>query len=256
VGVLHHDLGPGRVAGLLGLGVGEQLMPTLTYGNSTTQYYNVYTNGNCKYYRYYDLYLQNGTGGGSQTNVANSQYVIEDWRLWNTGTASTSIYTSNQIWDQWVTATYTTQTQGNFSQGNAQVYQLREPTEEEVAAQKVAEEKRGKAKLRAKSLLDSMLTPEQRQYVERHGYIPVLGSRGRKYHIRTTGGASGNVVLVGEKGETLARFCAHPTATHDGKVIPTEDAFLAQLLHLQDDEDDFLRKANVNEGQRPQLLVA
>jgi hypothetical protein len=221
-------------------------MPTLTYGTSSTMYYyNIYTNGTCKYFSLYDHYYQNGTGGSSQT-VANSPYVIDDWRLWNSSTSTT--ITNNQIWEQWTTATWTTQAQGNFQNG-AQVYQLREPTPEELAHQKLVEEKRTRAKVKAKSLLDGMLTPEQRQYVERHGYIPLVGSRGRRYHIHTKGGASGNVVLVDEKGATLARFCAHPTSAHGS--IPTEDAFLAQLLHLQDDEDDFLLKANTNEGTNP-----
>ena len=87
--------------------------------------------------------------------------------------------------------------------------------------------------------------------MERHGYIPVIGSKGRRYHIRTTGGASGNVALVDDKEAVIGRFCAHPGPTHDGKGLPTEDQFLAQLLHIQDDEDEFLGVANLVEGKNP-----
>lgn len=229
---------------------------------SYTQYYDAY--GRLYEYEYYQntstsnsttmtLYQQwLGGGGGNSTVVANSPYVIDDWRTWNTSTSTYCTVASNQLWRDWClmgTATTITQGQGNYQE--TYQYQLREPTEEERKATEAAKAKQAQARRRAKSLLTSMLTPEQAEYMERHGYIPVLGSRGRRYHVRTTGGSSGNVVLVDDKEATLARFCAHPTCTHDGKVLPTEDSFLAQVLHLQDDEDDFLLKANVNEGRKP-----
>jgi hypothetical protein len=202
--------------------------------NSTTQYWNVLSDQ-------YQL-----TGGS--TVVANSLYVIEDWRAWNTST-STSItqntyYPANETWREW--CTYGTQS-NSIVQSN--VYPAREPTPEELARNKAYAEKQARAKVRARSLLDSVLTPEQRQYMERHGYIPVVGSKGRRYHIRTTGGASGNVALVDDKEAVLGRFCAHPTSAHGS--IPTEDSFVAQILHLQDDEDDFLKVANLVEGKNP-----
>jgi hypothetical protein len=206
----------------------------ITQNSTTTQYWNVLSDQ-------YQL-----TGG--PTVVANSPYVIEDWRTWNTST-STSVtqniyYPIQDTWREWCT-TPSIYANGVY-QGNGA---LREPTPEELAAQKAAEAKRARAKVRARSLLDSVLTPEQRQYMERHGYIPVVGSKGRRYHIRTTGGASGNVALVDDKEAVLGRFCAHPTSAHG--PIPTEDSFVAQLLHLQDDEDDFLHKANLVEGKNP-----
>lgn len=224
-------------------------MPTTAqyYNVLTSQYLNTSTCTNTQYISLYD-YSHRQTGGCA---VANSPYVIEDWRTWNTG--STTIYNSTQIWQDWCVmgnGTWTTQTQG-YHDIQAVQYPLREPTEAEKKAQEEAEQKRQKARRRAKSLLNSMLTPEQREYMERHGYIPVLGSKGRRYHIRTTGGASGNVVLVGEGDKVEGRFCVHPKATHDGHTLPEHDQFLAQILHLQDDEDEFLTKANLVEGQNP-----
>jgi hypothetical protein len=225
-------------------------MPNFT--DSTNRWFKVIEQGhqntasNTQVITVYDYYQ-----GGRSRIMANSPYVLDDWRTWNTGTASTQYYTvlSDDAWRMWNTSTITYTAQGN---GNAQIYQLREPTAEELAAQKQVEEKRARAKVRAKSLLDSMLTPEQRAYMERHGYIPVIGSKGRRYHIRTTGGASGNVELMDNAGIVkTGRFCVHPTLTHDGKCLPTEDQFLAQLLHIQDDEDDFLGKANTVEGVNP-----
>lgn len=228
-----------------------------------TQYYDAY--GRLYEYDHYQngstctsasnsqtLYRQ-WTIGEHPTVVANSPYVIDDWRAWNTGTSTYCTVTSNQLWEQWCTTTVQTYPAGASIQSGGLQYPLyaREPTPEELATQKQAEAKRAKAKVRAKSLLDSVLSPEQRQYVERHGYIPVIGSKGRRYHIRTTGGASGNVAIVDDHDGVIGRFCVHPGPTHDGYALPTEDQFVAQLLHIQDDEDDFLGKANLVEGKNP-----
>jgi hypothetical protein len=225
---------------------GDWAGTTLTYNSSTshptqysTQYWNV-------------LDLSHRQSGGA-TLVANSPWAIDDWRAWNTGTATytntqTIYYPASQLWREWCI-----QTNGSATyQYDAQPPPM---TAEELAAHNRAVEehkaKAARAKVRARSLLDSVLSPEQRQYMERHGYIPVVGSKGRRYHIRTTGGASGNVVLVDDKEAVEARFCAHPRSTHDGHFLPNEDQFLAQVLHLQDDEDDFLGKANTVEGRNP-----
>jgi hypothetical protein len=212
---------------------------TVSYNISTTQYWNA-------------LDQYQSTGGS--TLVANSPYVIDDWRAWNTSTCTTitqnTYYPALETWQDWCT-TGTVISNGSY-QSNVPT---REPTPEELAtAQKAAlerEAKRAKAKVRAKSLLDSVLSPEQRQYMDRHGYIPVVGSKGRRYHVRTTGGASGNVAVLDDKDQVTGRFCAHPGPTHDGHSLPNEDQFLAQVLHLQDDEDEFLRVANLVEGKNP-----
>jgi hypothetical protein len=225
-------------------------MPTYTQNglysaystNSTTvATYNTTT-------QHWDIFDPSHRQIGGSTLVANSPYVIDDWRAWNIGTATTQFiqYPANDTWREWNVYGYSANVQAYQYQ-----YELREPTEEEKKARELAEQKRAKAHRRARSLLESVLTPEQRQYMERHGYIPVIGSQGRKYHVRTGGGASGNVVLVDEKEAVLGRFCVHPRSTHDGHHLPNDDQFLAQVLHLQDDEDDLLKVANLVEGHNP-----
>lgn len=223
----------------------------LLYNNPQSLYTTFYNSSTCTSTQVISLYdYSHRQTGDSSTYMANSPWVIDEWRQWNTGTATTQYYTANQIWQEWcLQGTATSITSGNYS--DTFQYQLREPTEEEKKAAELAEQKRAKARRRAKSLLDSVLTEEQREYMERHGYIPVLGSKGRRYHVRTTGGASGNVALVDEADKQLGRFCVHPRSTHDGKCLPAEDQFLAQVLHIQDDEDDFLGRANVVEGVNP-----
>jgi hypothetical protein len=230
-------------------------VPTVTqYYDATGRLYEYYRNGsthitqNSTTTQYWNVLSDQYQLTGGPTVMANSPYALSDWRTWNTST-STSVtqniyYPIQDTWREWC-ATSSIYTNGIY-QGSGVP---REPTPEELAAQKVAEAKRARAQVRARSLLDSVLTPEQRQYMERHGYIPVVGSKGRRYHIRTTGGASGNVVLVDDKASVLGRFCAHPTSAHG--PIPAEDSFVAQILHLQDDEDDFLGKANLVEGRNP-----
>jgi hypothetical protein len=197
--------------------------------------------------QHWDIFDPSHRQTGGSTLVANSPFVIDDWRAWNTGTATTQFiqYSATDSWREWNVYGY--------GASNIQTYQYqpREPTEEELAQEERRKAKQEKARRRARSLLDSVLTPEQRQYMERHGYIPVIGSKGRRYHVRTGGGASGNVVLVDEKEAVLGRFCVHPRSTHDGHHLPNDDQFLAQVLHLQDDEDDLLKVANLVEGHNP-----
>jgi hypothetical protein len=230
-------------------------LPTVTqYFDATGRLYEYYPNGSTctaastsqTLYQY-----QQFTVGGTPTVVANSPYVLDEWRLWNTSTATYCTIDSNQLWQTWTSQ----QTYGNSSNTYHSIAPSLPMSPEELTRHQEAVEKAkvkaANAKVRARSLLGSMLTEEQRQYMERHGYIPVIGSKGRRYHIRTTGGPSGNVALVGDDDAVIGRFCAHPTATHDGKYIPNEDQFLAQLLHLQDDEDSFLGVANIVEGHNP-----
>jgi len=204
------------------------------------------------------------TGGTAPTVMANSIYAENTWECWNTATSiSATQYTSytNQVWDTWCTKEYY-----NIGPVRATVSTPRVPTEEErlaaVArreAQRIADaernkahsEKMAKARARAKSLLLEFLTPEQIEYMDRHGHIPVIGSRGRRYRIKTGNTASGNVAVVDDKGKELGTFCVHPRGPHDGGLLPLEDSWLAQVLHLQSDEDEVLRVANLCSGANP-----
>ena len=116
--------------------------------------------------------------------------------------------------------------------------------EEQERARRAAAERWNQATHRARSCLESHLDEQQRLDLHRNGRFYVIGSRGRRYCIRTTGQA-GNVDWVDEEGRVQGSFCCHPSG------LPDPDAWLSQMLNLMADEDHFLATANVSAGVRP-----
>jgi hypothetical protein len=100
----------------------------------------------------------------------------------------------------------------------------------------------------AGNLLLACLSPGQAMSHLDNGWFDVTGSRGHRFRIFTrTGvspgwgaGQSGNVVLLDAEGKQEARYCVHPP---DG--LPHADAWLAQKLALEADEDTVLAVANL-----------
>lgn len=84
--------------------------------------------------------------------------------------------------------------------------------------------------------------------LERDGRFHVHGSRGRRYCIRAQG-QSGNVNLVDKFGVIQAKAVCSPSGLEGS--VPDPDAWLAQMLALQYDDDHFLRTANVHRGRLP-----
>lgn len=212
--------------------------------------------------------------------TASTQYATITWPQWsNTGTSiNTNYVVSNaQVWTSWVNQA-TTITVPNTYGYNDQVwlqwqqnvyvpqnmpqngyYTTLSPEDEAARRQRIEAERQAQqhrfeerriASVRARTLLESFLTDEQKTELERHGRFFVRGSRGRRYCIRANG-QSGNVDLLAEDRSVVGRFCAHPRG-----YLPDPDAWLAQMLALQDDEDEFLRTANLHMGRRPELVVA
>lgn len=97
------------------------------------------------------------------------------------------------------------------------------------------DEKRKAARARARGLLISNLTREQRESYEKNGFFDVVVD-GKTYRINQ--GTHGNVCQVDGRG-TVERYCVQP----DG--VPVEDAMLAQLLTLRFAPQEFFRNANV-----------
>lgn len=167
------------------------------------------------------LYNYNGT-----TDTATA------WGTWvqDTGTAnitaygSNDIYTYDYVWDSW-------QVQVNPYTQPAQVRAWQQPVERDVAHPNASE--------KAKELLEEVLSQEQVADF-RKGYIVVEGSKGNKYTIATTYSQAGNVQA--HSGPRAGRrLCAHPRAQ-----VPNADAWLAQKLMLETDEDAFLAIANAS----------
>lgn len=102
------------------------------------------------------------------------------------------------------------------------------------------------AQIKARELLDSVLSDEQRRSLHENKHFEVVGKSGRRYRIQH--GSVRNVYLLDETGKTVERFCAHhpldvPAGTI-GQDYPTEDHMVTQKLMLECEEEAFLAVAN------------
>lgn len=93
---------------------------------------------------------------------------------------------------------------------------------------------------RARALLLTQLTDEQRETFEKNGWFVVEGGKsGRKYRVAANDNCAANIyVLDGER--VTHRLCGHC----DLKKVPLADHLLAQKLMLESAEEEFLRIAN------------
>ena len=126
-------------------------------------------------------------------------------------------------------------------------------TEKRLAAQRKKDAERRRfqeeGKERARRLLASMLTPEQREEFEAENrfHLKVIdGKSGEERVYRIDQGYQGNVKLLGPDGRPIKSYCIHSATTDDeGNRLPNEDHMLAQKLLLQTDEERFLQVANM-----------
>lgn len=102
--------------------------------------------------------------------------------------------------------------------------------------------KRATAKVRAQRLLAMSLAREQLKDLDEKGFFLVEVKSGHRYRIYK--GTHGNVKRE-EDGVLVESLCIQPTE------VPAEDAMLAQKLHLEADEEDFRRTANITRLVRP-----
>lgn len=94
---------------------------------------------------------------------------------------------------------------------------------------------------RARKLLVSCLTPEQKREFEHEKTITVRGESGLKYKIRK--GEVYNILVLPRPGEEPIFLCGGP------ENVPIYDFMLAQKLWLENDEEGFLRVANFSNSQ-------
>lgn len=99
---------------------------------------------------------------------------------------------------------------------------------------------RRKAEARAKKLLLTCLTPEQRNDWEKEQAFRVISADGERiYQIKR--GRCRNVQLLNPEGQVIRHYCAHPI-----EDVPDADTVLAQKLMLETCEQEFLRLANAS----------
>lgn len=100
---------------------------------------------------------------------------------------------------------------------------------------------------RAKKLLLSWLTDDQRDELRRREFFTVTGSEGGVYRLRPRNGHVERVEKHGKHWFAIARYCYHDALDE----CPPADNTLAHLMILSTDEGRFLREANVTHN-RPQ----
>lgn len=104
-------------------------------------------------------------------------------------------------------------------------------TEFQRSAERIA------AKERAEKLLQSALSPEQREELKIRGFFHCRSKVGIFYRIYR--GSHGNVRRLNHTGKEIERLCVQPS------YVPESDCMLAQKLHIENDEQGFRRTANI-----------
>lgn len=169
---------------------------------------------------------------------------VDVWPQW---IATTSATTSNDyLWDHWnrewnrqVRAAYVArerpapppltpeQQEARRIEGERRAAELR-------ASQAILEA----AKEKAEKLLQSALTPQQKEELKTKGHFHCKSNKGVIYRIRR--GTHGNVRKLDPTGtKEVESLCIQPDN------VPAQDAMLAQKLMIENDEDTFRKIANI-----------
>ena len=182
-----------------------------------------------------------GGGGGGGGYYYTPSY--------STGSTTCTLYTTTSTTNVTSYMTYSwptlTWTEPSYAQppppsDDAALARIREATRARNEELRRQEAGRAAAQATALELLKICLDEQQLADFEARQYFEVTGSRGRRWRIRANG-QSGNVDLIGPSGAAIGRYCAHPP-----EYLPDGDAWLAQKLIIETDEDHWLEKANVH----------
>lgn len=93
------------------------------------------------------------------------------------------------------------------------------------------------AKEKAERLLLSVLDPMQKEELKTKGFFHCKSKTGNRYRIHR--GIAGNVRRVDSTDKEIEKLCAHPQG------VPEGDAMVAQLFHIENDEEGFRQTANI-----------
>lgn len=176
------------------------------------------------------------------TNMADGYYYGYDtgtaatWTSWQSaiGTASQVTWQSNvtydYVWDSWQATPFVPTDRVRAVPRPARPARRRHSGERDAAYLNAAE--------KAQALLEEVLTEEEAKLLM-IGQLIVKGSKGGEYRIGINGQAGNVHAISGPRAGR--RLCAHPSAP-----VPNADAWLAQKLMIETDEDAFLAIANAS----------
>jgi len=182
------------------------------------------------------------------------------WPYWNdkfryvaVQSLTSAVSTTINTWVSWnyhqeMAATITNGVVSTAPIPESALQRLREEAENakrqrEIEQQRIREENfritadRIRAKEKAEKLLQSALTPNQQEDLKVKGFFHCRSKIGRIYRIYR--GSHGNVIRMGDNGKEIERLCVQPA------YVPEGDCMLAQKLHIEHNEDEFRRTANI-----------
>ena len=190
---------------------------------------------------YYQVLFTTGSGGaGGLTNATTACYSA----LAQANTATTTGY----YWG----GQEVTPSQYMALARNRVVYcrertlqELAEQAEQQRVANELYAQRAEAARIateRSRQLLLSHLTKQQRQTFESNLWFVVEGGRSKQRYRIHGNSYSGNIHVL--QRDLLGDRATHRLCCHCADGVPLYDHLLAQKLHLQYDEDAFLRMAN------------
>lgn len=195
---------------------------------------------------------------GTTTNVISSE-TVGSWAVWNDKmrrVTEQAIYravtaTTTNSWIQWntnwrlvnetsngiVSARAMPETPEQTLRRQRERDDIRAANERQIQAYTVADRERIAAKEKAEKLLQSALDAEQREELRSKGFFHCKSGVGNRYRIYR--GSHGNVKLLNQSGKEVEKLCVQP------HYVPEGDCMLAQKLHIEHNEEDFRRTANI-----------
>jgi hypothetical protein len=167
------------------------------------------------------------------------------WATWNdtssTATSSNTAGTSDTAWYQWTVGTATS---GNHATSvrvelltQEQMDAAREASESRRERLRVQQEEKRQAKIKSEKLLLSLLSEKQKkEYAEKRTVTVRLDNKEFTIHEKWSGNLHERDLETGKK----RRLCVVPVPQ-----IPLADQMAGQVLHLMNDADALVSRANV-----------
>lgn len=205
-----------------------------------------------------------GYTGDADTTATTNSYIVDAsntvWRTWASDTTTcTCTDSTDTVWIHWAANAYTptiTANDAELDQTTWHVWsgdverrkrQRRRERETERRFERQRRKQRRKqlvAERTAEDLLTAHLDDEQRADWEKDRKFTVWSRDRKRQYVVHGNSKSGNIRRVID-GEEVTQYCAHPA-----RPIPLPDHLLAQKLHLEDNDIEFIGVANVHWDRR------
>lgn len=168
-------------------------------------------------------------------NACTSAATDTAWLRWNEDKCTWAATMNSAIWNHWTDR----HEQKKMTEAERAAVEARR----READRRAEEERKVRAAVvqvamnKAERLLMSALNDRQRDDLKNKGYFNCKSQKGHVYRIYK--GTHGNVRLLNKAGGEVERLCIQPDN------VPDWDAMLAQKLHIEFNEDDFRKTANI-----------